>query len=102
MHLKEGEEGTAGSDPRIRFSSGGPISLDPELKFVLLFLLQYFALDTCEFAQQMRILGGSRISLQIVLGSVADPGCLSRIPDPDYYPSRISYPRSKNNNKRAG
>jgi hypothetical protein len=22
--------------------------------------------------------------------SVADPGCLSRIPDPDFYPSRIS------------
>ena len=21
--------------------------------------------------------------------SVADPGCLSRIPDPDFYPSRI-------------
>ena len=27
---REGEERTAGSDPRIRFSSGGPISLDPE------------------------------------------------------------------------
>jgi hypothetical protein len=25
----EEEERTAGSDPRIRFSSGGPISLDP-------------------------------------------------------------------------
>jgi len=24
-----------------------------------------------------------------VLSSVADPGCLSRIPDPDFYPSRI-------------
>jgi hypothetical protein len=22
--------------------------------------------------------------------SVADPGCLSRIPDPDFYPSRIT------------
>jgi hypothetical protein len=31
MHLKEGEERTAGSDPRIRFSSGGPISLDPDM-----------------------------------------------------------------------
>jgi hypothetical protein len=28
--------------------------------------------------------------------SVADPGCLSRIPDPDFYPSRISDPESKN------
>jgi hypothetical protein len=24
----------------------------------------------------------------LVRGSVADPGCLSRIPDPDFYPSR--------------
>ncbi len=39
--------------------------------------------------------------------SVADPGCLSRIPDPDFYPSRISDPGSripdpgsKNSNKR--
>ncbi len=34
--------------------------------------------------------------------SVADPGCLSRIPDPDFYPSRISDPGSKNSNKREG
>jgi hypothetical protein len=33
MRLRNGEERTAGSDPRIRFSSGGPISLDPELQF---------------------------------------------------------------------
>jgi hypothetical protein len=26
--------------------------------------------------------------------SVADPGCLSRIPDPDFYPSRIPYPKT--------
>ncbi len=39
----------------------------------------------------------------------ADPGCLSRIPDPDIYPSRIPdpgsripYPGSKNSNKREG
>jgi len=30
-----------------------------------------------------------------VSDSVADPGCLSRIPDPDFYPSRISDPRSR-------
>ncbi len=24
-----------------------------------------------------------------IIGIVADPGCLSRIPDPDFYPSRI-------------
>ncbi len=26
--------------------------------------------------------------------SVADPGCLSRIPDTDFYPSRISDPKT--------
>jgi hypothetical protein len=42
-------------------------------------------------------------------GSVADPGCLSRIPDPDFYPSRIPEPGSripdpgsKNSKKREG
>jgi hypothetical protein len=34
--------------------------------------------------------------------SVADPGCLSRIRDPEFYPSRISDPVSKNSNKREG
>jgi hypothetical protein len=28
------------------------------------------------------------------LNSVADPGCLSRIPDPDFYPSRIPDPKT--------
>jgi hypothetical protein len=37
-----------------------------------------------------------------LIGSVADPGCLSRIPDPDFYPSRISDPGSKNSNKERG
>ena len=27
--------------------------------------------------------------------SVADPGCLSQIPDPDFYPSRILDPGSR-------
>ncbi len=27
-------------------------------------------------------------------GSVADLGCLSRIPDPDFYPSRIPDPKT--------
>jgi hypothetical protein len=26
--------------------------------------------------------------------SIADPGCLSRIPDPDFYPSRIPDPKT--------
>ncbi len=34
--------------------------------------------------------------------SVADPGCLSRIPDPDFYPSRIPDPGYKNSSKREG
>jgi hypothetical protein len=41
--------------------------------------------------------------------SVEDPGCLSQIPDSDFYPSRIldsgsriSGPGSKNSNKREG
>jgi hypothetical protein len=44
-----------------------------------------------------------------LLYSVADPGCLSRIPDPDFYPSRIPDlgsripdPGSKNSNKKTG
>jgi hypothetical protein len=27
--------------------------------------------------------------------SAADPGCLSRIPDPDFYPSRIPDPKQQ-------
>ncbi len=34
--------------------------------------------------------------------SVADLGCLSPIPDPDFCPSRIPDPGSKNSNKREG
>ncbi len=33
--------------------------------------------------------------ISIVEISVADPGCLSRIPDPDFYPSRIPDPGSQ-------
>jgi ankyrin repeat protein len=38
----------------------------------------------------------------ILYSSIADPGCLSRIPDPDFYPPRISDPGSKNSNKGEG
>jgi hypothetical protein len=31
----------------------------------------------------------------VILNSVADPGCSSRIPDPDFYPSRIPDPGSR-------
>jgi hypothetical protein len=34
--------------------------------------------------------------------SVADPGCLSRIPDPDFCPSRISDPGTKTATKEMG
>jgi hypothetical protein len=39
MHLKEGEERTAGSDPGIRFSFGGPISLDQELENIFFYYI---------------------------------------------------------------
>jgi hypothetical protein len=29
-----------------------------------------------------------------IFGSVTDPGCLARIPDPDSYPFRISDPKT--------
>jgi hypothetical protein len=31
---------------------------------------------------------------KILESSVSDPGCLSRIPDPDFYPSRIPDPKT--------
>jgi hypothetical protein len=34
------------------------------------------------------------LTLVILTNSVADPGCLSRIPDPDFYPSRIPDPKT--------
>ncbi len=34
------------------------------------------------------------IWIPLVIISVADPGCLSRIPDPDFYPSRIPDPKT--------
>jgi hypothetical protein len=38
--------------------------------------------------------GGLSLNRPIV-SSVADPGCLSQIPDPDFYPSRIPDPGSR-------
>jgi hypothetical protein len=35
-----------------------------------------------------------RIRIQHSISSVADPGCLSRIPYPDFYPSRIPDPKT--------
>jgi hypothetical protein len=39
---------------------------------------------------------------EVEVGSVADRGCLFQIPDPDFYPSRISDPGSDNSSKREG
>jgi hypothetical protein len=36
----------------------------------------------------------SNCSFVCTLGSVADPECLSRIPDQDFYPSRIPDPKT--------
>jgi hypothetical protein len=38
--------------------------------------------------------GRMKPSCHLGFGSVADPGCLSRIPDPDFYPSRIPDPKT--------
>jgi hypothetical protein len=38
----------------------------------------------------------------MVVTSVADLGCLSRIKDPEFYPSRIPDPGSNNSTKRRG
>jgi hypothetical protein len=35
-----------------------------------------------------------RRALLLPCSSVADPGCLSRIPDPDFFPSRIPDPKT--------
>ncbi len=37
-----------------------------------------------------------------ILFSAAEPGCLSQIPDPDFYPSRIPDPKTLNSNKKEG
>jgi hypothetical protein len=42
----------------------------------------------------------ANINASNVVASVADPGCLSRIPDPDFYPSRI--PDQKTVTKERG
>jgi hypothetical protein len=39
------------------------------------------------------------LMFQIPYSSVADPGCLSRIPDPDFYPSRIPDPKTAKKEK---
>jgi hypothetical protein len=41
-----------------------------------------------------RLYSTDSIEVRSDLSSVADPGCLSRIPDPDFYPSRIPDPKT--------
>jgi hypothetical protein len=36
-----------------------------------------------------------------MLSSVADPGCLSQITDPDFYPSRIPDPKTPTKEKEG-
>ncbi len=43
---------------------------------------------------------GHLVVLKFVVSSVADPGCLSQVPDPDFLP--IPDPGSENLNKRKG
>jgi hypothetical protein len=42
----------------------------------------------------MRIHPYGSESTTLAITCVADPGCLSRIPDPDFYPSRIPDPKT--------
>jgi hypothetical protein len=53
-----------------------------------------------KYRQNTVIKTAVQLNIFIQKVSVADPGCLSRIPDPDFYPSRIPDPGSKNSNKR--
>jgi hypothetical protein len=46
--------------------------------------------------------GFTKVDFRFAMTSVADPGCLFLIPDPDFYPSRIPDLGSKNSNKREG
>ena len=43
---------------------------------------------------------GGNVGEEKEWGSVADPGCLSRIPDPDFYPSRIPVPKTATKERR--
>jgi hypothetical protein len=62
---------------------------------ILLFFLSRYCRKQPEdireqlFCMDCDILLASHAGLLILIEGVADPGCLSRIPDPDFYPSRI-------------
>ncbi len=59
----------------------------------------FFLLDVwlCIFLSGLKnnVFCAFRAKLCWTTSSVADAGCLSRIPDPDFYPSRISDPRPR-------
>jgi hypothetical protein len=66
--------------------------LDPDISqtFVKIYI------TVRNFAFPVKLQHGIFSSLRQSLRSrVADPGCFSQIPDPDFYPSRISHPASK-------
>ncbi len=48
--------------------------------------------DDLQVSTGFGILSGS---IEVIESSVADPGCLSRIPDPGFFPSRIPDPGSR-------
>jgi hypothetical protein len=52
---------------------------DPPGSLFTVFLGPNFIMKKCKNSEKCR---------------VADPGCLSRIPDPDFYPSRIPDPKT--------
>jgi hypothetical protein len=58
------------------------------------FQREKFVLKTPKTKKKKKNLVGFLGVFFCVFGSVADPGCLSRIPDPDFYPSRIPDPKT--------
>jgi hypothetical protein len=52
--------------------------------------------------RQQKTIQSDYIESCLASQSVADPGCLSRIPDPDFYPSQIPDLGSKISSKREG
>jgi hypothetical protein len=65
------EDRTAGSDPKIRFSSGGPISLDPSSEnFVCYFYFAYFANENLQNHTFFRV---SEVSRKNKKGGVIIP-----------------------------
>ncbi len=92
-----------GSDPDMEYGSGSP----PYLGVTRREPCPLPGVPLFPWQQWPPVLAWSRSNTwqkktPLFISSVADPGCLSRIPDPDFYPLRIPNPGSKNSNKREG